>query len=196
MLLLIIRNLSKLNVKFMAKNSKPEPSIKDVLNAVNGLDKRFTGLEKQFTDLSDKTDKRFNSVDKRFNSVDKRFDDVDKRFDDVDKRFDDVDKRFTGLDKRIDGIKAGNEEILSAINTYSEENDKHLEKIDRQLTKMIDRDYLDEKNADLRGDLVVIMRKEDVKVKKLVNILQKRRVISAEEVKEILSMEPFPQLSA
>src|SRR3989339_884261 len=189
MLLLIIRNLSKLNVKFMAKNSKPEPSIKDVLNAVNGLDKRFTGLEKQFTDLSDKTDKRFNSVDKRFNSVDKRFDDVDKRFDDVD-------KRFTGLDKRIDGIKAGNEEILSAINTYSEENDKHLEKIDRQLTKMIDRDYLDEKNADLRGDLVVIMRKEDVKVKKLVDILQKRRVISAEEVKEILSMEPFPQLSA
>ena len=182
MLLLIIRNLSKLNVKFMAKNSKPEPSIKDVLNAVNGLDKRFTGLEKQFTDLSDKTDKRFNSVDKRFNSVDKRFDDVDKR--------------FTGLDKRIDGIKAGNEEILSAINTYSEENDKHLEKIDRQLTKMIDRDYLDEKNADLRGDLVVIMRKEDVKVKKLVDILQKRRVISAEEVKEILSMEPFPQLSA
>ena len=166
----------------MAKNSKPEPSIKDVLNAVNGLDKRFTGLEKQFTDLSDKTDKRFNSVDKRFNSVDKRFDDVDKR--------------FTGLDKRIDGIKAGNEEILSAINTYSEENDKHLEKIDRQLTKMIDRDYLDEKNADLRGDLVVIMRKEDVKVKKLVDILQKRRVISAEEVKEILSMEPFPQLSA
>jgi hypothetical protein len=40
----------------------------------------------------------------------------------------------------------------------------------------------------------VLTRKEDVKVKKLVEILKKRKLISEEEVKEIMAMEPFPQL--
>ena len=60
---------------------------------------------------------------------------------------------------------------------------------------MVTKDYLDEKMADLRGDLVVLMRKEDNKVRKLLDILEKRKVISTKETKEILAMEPFPELS-
>ena len=91
---------------------------------------------------------------------------VDERFDKVDERFDKVDERFDKVEGEISSIKAS----------------------------MVTKDYLDEKMADLRGDLVVLMRKEDTKVSKLIEILKRRKVITEAEEKEILSMEPFAKL--
>lgn len=97
-------------------------------------------------------------------------------------------------------------DILNAINAFSsatdkrfEGIDKRFEGIDKRLTKieatMVTKDYLDDKMSDLRGDLMVLIRKEDVKMKKLIEILSKRKLLSNKEVEEILSMEPFPQLA-
>ena len=91
----------------------------------------------------------------------------------VDERFDKVDERFDNLEGEIGSIKG---EIGSIKAT------------------MVTKDYLDEKMADLRGDLVVLMRKEDTKVGKLIEILKRRKVITEIEEKEILSMEPFAKL--
>ena len=91
---------------------------------------------------------------------------VDERFDKVDERFDKVDERFDKVEGEISSIKAS----------------------------MVTKDYLDEKMADLRGDLVVLMRKEDTKVGKLIEILKRRKIITEAEEKEILSMEPFAKL--
>ncbi len=99
-------------------------------------------------------------------------------------------------------------EILSAINAFStnvnerfEKIDERFEKIDERfekaegkMTTLVTKDYLDEKMADLRGDLVVLMRKEDTKLLKLVDILKNRKVISESEEKQILSLEPFSKL--
>jgi hypothetical protein len=59
---------------------------------------------------------------------------------------------------------------------------------------MVTKDYLDEKLADLRGDLVVLIRKEDNKLKKLIDILCQHKLISSQEKKQILSLEPFAQI--
>jgi hypothetical protein len=48
--------------------------------------------------------------------------------------------------------------------------------------------------ADLRGDLVVLTRKEDTKLKELVEILKKKKILTDDDVKHLLTMEPFPQL--
>ena len=56
-------------------------------------------------------------------------------------------------------------------------------------------DAMDEKLGDLKGDLVVLMRKEDKKLTELVNVLKERHIISEEDVKRVLGMEPFPQIS-
>ena len=61
--------------------------------------------------------------------------------------------------------------------------------------EMVTKDYLDDKLADLRGDLVVLTRKEDGKVKELVKILESKKVLNKSEVKRIFSMPPFPELS-
>jgi len=92
---------------------------------------------------------------------------VDEQFDKVDKRFGQVDKRFSGIEQRLTKVEA----------------------------TMVTKEYLDDKLGDLRGDLVILMRKEDTKMKALVTILHKRGVITEEDTKHILAMEPFPQLS-
>ncbi len=54
-------------------------------------------------------------------------------------------------------------------------------------------DAVDDKLADLKGDLIVMMRAEDQKNSALVKILHKRRVITDAEAQAILVMRPFPQ---
>lgn len=92
-----------------------------------------------------------------------------------------------------------NDEILEAVNNFASVTEKRFENIESEIGKiknrMVTKDYLDEKMADLRGDLVVMMRKEDTKVKTLVDILEKRKIISKKDVQKIVSMEPFARLS-
>lgn len=56
---------------------------------------------------------------------------------------------------------------------------------------MVTKDYLDEKLTDLRGDLVVLVRKEDTKLNTLVNVLHTKRVLDDRDVGHIQAMEPF-----
>ena len=56
-------------------------------------------------------------------------------------------------------------------------------------------DHMDEKMSDLRGDLVVLMRKEDMKMVRLCEMLKEKEILADEEIQEILRMEPFPKLS-
>lgn len=89
-----------------------------------------------------------------------------KEFNEIGGRFDKMDSRFDKVGGRLDKIES----------------------------TMVTKDYLDEKIADLRGDLVVMMRKEDTKVVKLVEVLKRHKVISDSEEREILSMEPFAKM--
>ncbi|MFA4830699.1 MAG: hypothetical protein WC862_02370 [Patescibacteria group bacterium] len=97
-------------------------------------------------------------------------------------------------------------EILEAINDFSTNVDKRFTKIESDImvmksdittikSTMVTKDYLDEKLGDLRGDLTVLMRKEDTKVAMLVKILRTRNVITEEDKQQIFAMEPFPQMS-
>lgn len=92
---------------------------------------------------------------------------VKEGFDSVDERFDGVEQRLTNVEQRVTKISA----------------------------TMVTKDYLDDKLADLRGDLVVLMRKEDTKLKKLVERLRAKNVLDDADVREIVRMEPFAALS-
>ena len=92
------------------------------------------------------------------------------------------------------------QEILETVtfikdNAVSKEEFGEMNKrVTRMEALMVTKDYLDEKLADLRGDLVVLMRKEDTKLKTLVEVLTERNIITSADKKRILSLEPFPQL--
>jgi archaellum component FlaC len=104
------------------------------------------------------------------------------------------------------------QEILEAINSFSQHMDAEIggikteiggikteiggikTEITRIQATMVTKDYLDEKLFDMKGDIVSIVRKEDAKLKVLVDVLIEKKVLSKEDEKRILSMEPFPQL--
>lgn len=98
---------------------------------------------------------------------------VDERFDKIEGRLDGVEGRLDGVEGKLDGVEG------------------RLNKVE---ALMVTKDYLDEKMSDLKGDIVVLMRKEDVKLKTLVEILQNKKILSADDAKKILSLEPFPQM--
>ena len=96
-------------------------------------------------------------------------------------------------------------DIIDAINVMSTHVDSRLahvdsrlDKIEGRLTKveatMVTKDYLDDKLADMKGDLIIMMRKGDHKVVGLINLLKGKSLISEQEAMSLLQMEPFPQL--
>lgn len=56
-------------------------------------------------------------------------------------------------------------------------------------------DAMDEKNASLRGDIVVLMRGEDRKLTSLIESMKKKNLLDANEAQTLLALPPFPQLS-
>ncbi len=86
-----------------------------------------------------------------------------------------------------------------------EELDEKFEKLEKKMESNLKQvlnkqkldilDAVDDKLAHLKGDLVVLMRKEDKKVITLVEILKEKKILTLDEAKTVLAMEPFPQLA-
>lgn len=109
------------------------------------------------------------------------------------------------LTENVNNLTSAVTDVLEAVNEFSTKVDEKFVKVDEKFIEvgkrfdkieatMVTKDYLDNKLADLRGDLVVLTRKEDTKVGRLIEILKKHKIISEAETKEILSMEPFAKL--
>lgn len=84
------------------------------------------------------------------------------------------------------------ETLLPAVSTMMDEKLSVFE------TKMDDKFSsfsleMDDKLSDLKGDLIILMRKEDRKLGALIELLANKKVISPDDAKQILSLEPFPK---
>jgi uncharacterized protein YoxC len=93
---------------------------------------------------------------------------------DVENRFQTIDQRFQGIEKRLQNVETDTQSMKS---------------------QMVTKDYLDNKLADLRGDLVLLTRKEDKKVTAVVEMLYDKKILSKAERKEIFGLDPFPTLT-
>src|SRR3989338_3933897 len=59
-------------------------------------------------------------------------------------------------------------------------------RLDKVEALMVTKDYLDDKLADLKGDIIVELRHEDKKVVALIEVLRNKNIISMDESKNIL----------
>lgn len=115
-----------------------------------------------------------------------------------------TDKLQENADKTTKSLQESIGELHEAINVFASHVDERFEKVDKRFekmesrmdsmeSKMVTKDYLDEKLFDLRGDMTSIIRKEDKKVESLIEVLYKKKILSKEDKKHILQMEPFPK---
>lgn len=100
--------------------------------------------------------------------------------------------------EEVSNVKETVNDVVETVHFLKDHTASQVDKLEKRMEKvealMVTKDYLDEKMADLRGDLVVLMRKEDTKVKSLVDILHKKKIITDNDVTKILRMEPFAQV--
>ena len=103
-------------------------------------------------------------------------------------------------------------EILEAINVFSSAVDKQFGEIKSEMTEMksemtemksemtemksvmVTKDFLQDQLGLLKGDLTVMMRGENKKIIALVEIMEKKQLLTRDEARAFYEMEPFPKL--
>ncbi len=87
--------------------------------------------------------------------------------------------------------------VKGEFNEFREEVNERFEKVGRDMRtqKLEILDAIDDKLAYLKGDLVIMMRKEDKKVTELIRVLAQKDMLSPEETARLLEIQPFPQSS-
>lgn len=141
--------MSQLPNKTVQTPADVEPTLYDVLGAINGLS----------TDI----DRRFDSVDARFNTLEGRAGNMESQM--VTK-----DDLTTELNK---------------IKTVIVTKDDLATELAKMKTTLVTKDYLDDKLYDLKGELMIIVRKEDTKLTKVVNLLQHKKIFTEQEAASI-----------
>lgn len=81
-----------------------------------------------------------------------------------------------------------NQDILDVLQAFAGSVDDRFAKME---ATMVTKDYLDDKLADLRRDLVALVRKEDYKLTAVVDELVKRDVFDSDTACRIMAMEPY-----
>ena len=157
---------------FMRKKKLSQATIDDVLMALNGfsrdIQKRFDQMDQRFEQI----DQHLEQIDGRFQQIDERFAQIDQRFDEIDEKFKQMYLRFKQIDERLDSM----ETRLTVIEAT-----------------MVTKDYLDRKLAELRGDLITVIRKEDDKLCFLTETLATKDMLTPQEKHAVIVMEPFPK---
>jgi hypothetical protein len=152
-------------------NTEKEPTNREIMTAVKELGKTVGGLEKK--------------IDEKVGGLEKK-----------------IDEKVGGLEKKIDekvgGLAEIVNELVEVVNDYATDIDKRFDSVENNISwmksNMVTKDYLDRKMADMKGDLVAMIRDEDKKLGITVETLAEKKVISKDDEKRILSMEPFPKL--
>lgn len=87
------------------------------------------------------------------------------------------------------------DDLAENVNEFATDTENRFSSLESDVkvikSTMVTKPYLDEKLADLRGDMVVLTRKEDKKLNTLVEILADKKILTKKEQKQITSMEPF-----
>ncbi len=105
-------------------------------------------------------------LENKFGKNEEGFEKVEEKFEKVEERFEKVEERFERVDERLNRIE----------------------------NQMVTKDYLDDKIEDLRGDLILKLKKEDEKFNLLVEVLLDKKVVSKKDVARIDAIAVFPNL--
>ena len=94
----------------------------------------------------------------------------------------------------MDEKQPTNQELLETILTsFSDIETRMATKEDLRIMEHRILDSMDDKLADLKGDIIVAMRKEDYKVTELIKMLRQKEILNENESRTLLNLQPFPQ---
>jgi chromosome segregation ATPase len=104
-----------------------------------------------------------------------------------------TEEQFAEIKQEIGGIKQEIGVIKQEIGGIKQEIGGIKQDVTQIKATMVTKAYLDDKLADLRGDLTIYDRKQDKKVDFLTQTLAGKKVLTSKEADAIVAMSPFPQ---
>ncbi|MFA6534120.1 MAG: hypothetical protein WCT37_03025 [Patescibacteria group bacterium] len=81
--------------------------------------------------------------------------------------------------------------LKSDVGTLKSDVNTLKSDVDHIKAKMVTKDYLDDKLANLKGELVIAIKSEDAKVNHLANRLRQEKSLSGTATEEIIAWKPF-----
>ncbi|MDP2630645.1 MAG: hypothetical protein Q8P56_04510 [Candidatus Uhrbacteria bacterium] len=99
-------------------------------------------------------------------------------------QFDLFGKRFDGVEKEIGGLKTDVGSLKSDVSSLKSD-------VAYLKSQMVTKEYLDEKLANLWGNVIVLFRKEDKRVSGVVSMLAKKEVFSTTDVRQLDALRPL-----
>ena len=119
---------------------------------------------------------------------------------DIDTSLNIIDRRLTRLEVDLSSVKGDLGSVKGDLGSVkgdlaSVKTDLLSAKGDLSSVKsqMVTKDYLDNKLADLRSDLVIMARKGNKKLEVFIEELVEQKSLTRSAAKRILALEPFPQ---
>lgn len=93
---------------------------------------------------------------------------------------DNITPQFEGIYKRLDGVEGR----LGGVEG----------RLGRIEATMVTKSYLDDKLADLEGNLISKLRKEDEKVNRLIEVLKNKSLLTTEDIQQFKEFQIFPKV--
>lgn len=121
---------------------------------------------------------------------------VEERFNGIETDITIIKNDVSTLDSRMDKFESRMETFEFSMDKFDSRMEKfedRLFNVEARFPKIVTKEYLDEKIYDLRGDLIHLTRKEDTKLLKLIEILERKNIISHIDANQVQTMEPFAQ---
>ncbi|MFZ6015138.1 MAG: hypothetical protein ACOYUZ_02160 [Patescibacteria group bacterium] len=104
-----------------------------------------------------------------------------------------TEEQFSEIRLEISGIKGEIGGIKGEIGSMKGEIKDMGERLTRVEANMVTKAYLDDKLADMRGDLTAYDRQQDKKVDFLTRTLERKKVLTGKESETVVAMSPFPR---
>lgn len=86
--------------------------------------------------------------------------------------------------------------VLETVNTFANHVEGEFASVKQEIgaikATMVTKDYLDDKLAVRKADLIIIDRKQEEKINSLASKLADKKVFTRQEAEEIVRISPFP----
>ncbi|MEK7665957.1 MAG: hypothetical protein AAB337_03735 [Patescibacteria group bacterium] len=100
----------------------------------------------------------------------------------------------SAVDKQFGEIKSEMTEMKSEMTEMKSEMTEMKSEMTEMKSVMVTKDFLQDQLGLLKGDLTVMMRGENKKIIALVEIMEKKQLLTRDEARAFYEMEPFPKL--
>lgn len=159
---------------FKKTMSIQDPTIKDVMSVVTNLATAVEGLTVTVGEIK--------------NDVDNLADAFNTYATHTDSQISRIDNTMTKMQSDMNEMKSDMVEMKTGMVTMKSD-------ITTIKSTMVTKSYLDDKIADVKGELITTIRKEDTKVKTVVEKLVTKKIFSNQDKKDIEIMPPFAAIT-